>query len=322
MAWRNKWTKFWKKLNNPPHWIAALACITTFVLFPIALVALALDEHGHNVYAIVAGLLCLIPFVYAVYVTVIAVKRILGRLSKATDKFTFTRNLFSSYEFRSLFFTGCTLVFNLAYTVFMCIMAIFTDSAWYGALAVYYILLVVARGGTLIQNAKDERKYKNDLFALQKAKVNTYRYCGGMMIALMLTLSFSIVQMIAEGTGFHVPKWSIFIFGVVALYRIIMAALNFFVASKNDDLVVRATRYLGMATAFVSVLSLQTAFLTAFPPDFDPSWLNAFTGTLICLIIMSLGIYMLSFSFAAKKRIKEIEAMGRQETGETEENEE
>ena len=320
MAWRNKWARFWRKLNNPPHWVAALACITTFLLFPIALVALALDEHGHNVYAIAAGLLCLIPFVYAVYVTVIAVRRMLDRLSKATDKFTFTRNLFSSYEFRSLFFTGCTLAFNLGYTVFVCIMAIRTDSAWYGALAVYYILLVVARGGTLIQNTKDERKYRNDVFALHKAKVNTYRYCGGMMIALMLALSFSIVQMIAEGTGFHVPKWAIFIFGAVALYRIIMAALNFFVASKNDDLVVRSMRYLGMATAFVSVLSLQTAFLTAFPPSFDPSWLNALTGTLIYLIIMSLGIYMLSFSFAAKKKIVELETMQRDETSENPEN--
>lgn len=293
----------WKKINNPPNWLAILSCIATLVVCPTAAIALALDE-GHTIYAFIAAGIAAIPLLYMGFVTVIACKRLCRKLGKVADKFKFTRNLHKNYEFRSIFFGACSLVCNVGYTIFLCVTAIRYRSTWYGALAVYYILLSTARGGVLGQNAKDTYKYRYDLMKLQKAKAVNYRYCGFMMSALSLALSLSVIQMFVDGASFYTPKPFVFAFAAFAVYRIIMAIYNFVKASKKDDLVVRAVRYVNLITALVTLLSLQTAIFAALRLTLPSAIVNAVTGSIVCLVAMSLGIYMISFSHAVCKKLK------------------
>ena len=154
------------------------------------------------------------------------------------------------------------------------------------------------------QNAKDTRKYKYDLMKLQRAKAVNYRYCGFMLSAISLALSLSVVQMLADGASFHTPKAFIFLFAAFALYRMVMAIYHFVKASKKDDLVVRAVRYVNLITALVTLLSLQTAIFAAFEPPFSHAIVNAVAGSLVCLVTMTLGIYMVSFSCSVCKKLK------------------
>lgn len=306
MAKKNFWKKFWEKLNNPPNWLTVAASIATVILVPMALIGMALDTT-HNIYAIFSWVLTFIPFAYLIFLTVIAVKRLGKQFVKVADKFKFTRNLAYSYAFRSLFFGVCTIAFNIGYSIFLSITAIVYDSAWYGALAVYYILLILVRGGALAENVKAERKYKDNPLALQRAKLGIYRYCGIMMFTLVMALSVSVVEMVAEGAAFHVPRWAIYVFAAFALYRIIMGVWQAIKATKYDDLVVRAVRYISVSTALVTLLSLQTALCVVFPPTrISTTLLNLGTGFFVCLIIMAIGIYMLSYSVTYRKRLKEL----------------
>lgn len=302
MSRRDKWKAFFKKLNNPPNWVAILAYATTLIACPLAVATIAMD-YGHNVYAIIAYVICALIFIYTVYVTVIALRKLYLKLMSVADKFTFTRNLYKNYEFRSIFFGTWSFLFNVGYTVFLGVMAIRTDSTWYGALAVYHILLALARGGMLIQNSKDERRFKNDPRALQKAKVGTYRYCGIMMLALTVALIFSVMQMAVGGEGFHVPTWAVYLFAGVALWRVVMSIINAIRSGKYDDLVARAVRYVNMVTALFSVLSLQTALFAKFPIEINlPMW-NSIMGALVCVVTAMFGIYMLIFAAHVQRRI-------------------
>lgn len=304
MAKKNFWKKFWEKLNNPPNWLTVAASIATVILVPMALIGMAMDTT-HNVYAILSWVLTFIPLAYLIFLTVIAGKRLGKQFVKVADKFKFTRNLAYSYAFRSLFFGVFTLAFNVAYSIFLSVTAIVYDSAWYGALAVYYILLIIVRGGALAENVKAEYKHKEKPLALQRAKLGIYRYCGIMMFTLVVALSVSVVEMVAEGAAFHVPRWAIYVFAAFALYRIVTAVWQAVKATKRDDLVVRAVRYISVSTALVTMLSLQTALCVVFPPTrVSTTLLNLGTGFLVCLIIMAIGIYMLSFSVSEHRRLK------------------
>lgn len=318
MSRRDKWKAFLKKLNNPPNWVAILAYATTLIACPLAVATIAMD-YGHNVYAIIAYVICALIFVYTVYVTVISVRKLYLKLMSVADKFTFTRNLYKNYEFRSIFFGTWSFLFNVGYTVFLGIMGIRTDSTWYGALAVYHILLALARGGMLIQNSKDERRFKSDQHALQKAKVGTYRYCGIMMLALTVALVFSVMQMAVAGEGFHVPTWAVYLFAGVALWRVVMSIINAIRSGKYDDLVARAVRYVNMVTALFSVLSLQTALFAKLPFEINLAMWNSIMGGLVCIITAVFGVYMLIFSAHAQKRLmaEEVQASqwARQEEG-------
>lgn len=303
MSGKDKWKAFLRKLNNPPNWVAILAYATTLIACPLAVATIMMD-YGHNVYAIIAYVLCGLIFIYTAYVTVLSLWRLYRKLMSVADKFTFTRNLYKNYEFRSIFFGTWSFLFNVGYTVFLGIMAIRMDSTWYGALAVYHVLLALARGGMLIQNSNDERRFKQDQHTLNKAKVGTYRYCGIMMLALTVALVFSVMQMAVQPDGLHVETWAIYFLAGVALWRVFLSIVNAIRSGKCEDLVARAVRYINMITALFSVLCLQTAVFAKLPIKItNVALINSITGGLVCVVTACFGIYMLIFSAHAQKRL-------------------
>lgn len=305
MARESKWKRFIKQLNNPPTWVATLAFATTLIACPLALATIVMD-YGHNVYAVIAYVICAIIFLYTAYVLVLSIRRLHKRMGKAADKYTFTRNLYKSYEFRSIFFGTCSSLFNVGYTVFLTTMAIRFDSIWYGALALYHILLVLTLGGILVRNATDEHKYKNNFYALQKSKIGVFRYCGYMLLMQVAALSISVVEMVVGGRGAHTPKWTLFFFGAFACWRIVTAIINFVRSTKFDDLAVRAVRYLSLVTACVSALTFITAFFAAFSleNDVNVQLIDGIAGGIVCVIIVALGSFMIAFSHYARQRIQ------------------
>ncbi len=291
-------------MRNPPNWIAIMSFIASFVLFPLAIVTSILDDWL-NLYAILACAFCVVPCLYTIFIIVVFFVRMFRKLLREADKYTFTRNLHKSYEFRSMFFAVCTFVSNVGYTAFMSSMALVSRSLWFGALAAYYILLTSARGGVLLQNIRDEQRYKDDYFALQRAKAGTYRYCGIVMIALTLAMAISVVHTMIVGVSeSKLPVLAVYIFAGYAAYRVLASIISFVKATTKDDLAVRAVKYINLAAALVSVFTLQTAIFNAFFSDFDPIVFNAISGFSVCLVMLILGVYIISFSSIVRKNIK------------------
>ena len=301
---RRERTSLWKRLKNPPNWIAIMSFISSFVIFPLAIVTSFLDDWL-NLFAILACVFCIVPFLYTLFIIIVFFVRMFKKLLKAADKYTFTRQLHKSYEFRSMFFAVCTFVSNVGYTAFLSSMALVIRSLWFGALAVYYILLTSARGGVLLQNIRDEQRYKDDEFALQRAKAGTYRYCGAMMIALTLAMAISVVHTMIVGVSAQsLPEWTVYLFGGYAAYRVVASVVSFVRATTKDDLAVRAVKYINLAAALVSVFTLQTAIFNAFFNSYDPIIFNALSGFSVCFIMLVLGVYIISFSSIVRKNIK------------------
>lgn len=290
------------RLNKVPSWLAILMWLTALIITPFTIVTTFLDK-GQVVLTIGAFVFSGFALIYMVFATALLVRRWGKRLVRAVDKYKFTRNLHKSYEFRTLFFSGCSFVFNVGYTVFICVLAVMYQSSWYGILAMYYILLTMARGGVLVENQKNVKRYGDDVKRLQIENIGGYRYCGIMILALTLALSVAVVQMAVEGAIFNIPYGLIYAFGAVAFFRVVLAIRNLVKARRYDDLIVHAVRNVNIITALLSLLSFQTAFFAAFPPEWNPALFNAISGTIVCLVGVSLGIYMVSFSGYLRKKL-------------------
>ena len=308
---------FFQKLNRPPNWVAIIVYVTTLIVCPLALIAAAFG-YGQGVFAGIAYTISGIIFLYTFWILTAKLVRGIKKLIKTADRYAFTRILKKNFEFRTLFFAFCSFVANVGYTVFLCVMAFVAGSEWYGALAAYYVLLTTTRGGVLAQNARDERNEKNDFVRLHLKKNGSYYYCGIMLIVLTLVLALAIVRMIVEGQSFRVPRWAIYAYAAVALYRLGIAIYNSRRAKRSDDMVVRAIRNINVASALVALLSLQTAWFAIFPPPFNVALSNAIVGGFICLIIVALGIYMLIFSRYVKKQLTAYENPHKQKISELE----
>lgn len=295
-------SRFWYKLNNPPNWIALIIYATAIIACPLMIAAVSLDILN-GLYAFIAYTVCALILLYAVYVATISVLRLRRKIIEEADKYAFTRKMHKSYAFRTSVFVATSLVVNLGYTVFFAVMAFSGASTWYAALALYSVLLVATKTGMLIENAMDEYRYKYDPEKLYKGKIGTYRYCGVMIVVLGLALAVSVVQIVRDGAGLHLPTWALYPTVLFTIYRSVMAAINVARSSRFDDMVVRAAKNVNMAAAVVSILTLQTAILAVVQPNFNPRVLNALTGVIVCVGLIALGVLMIVYSHRAKRRL-------------------
>ena len=296
---------FWKKLNHPAQWIALLIYFLTITLCPLAILSIVFG-HGDSIYATIGYVICGILLLYSLTSAALAIYR---KITKVADRYAFTRHFYKSYAFRSLVFTGCSFVFNIGYTMFLCVMALRLESAWFGALAVYYILLTITRGGMLIQTSVDEYKFRDNPTALHKAKVGTYLYTGIMILFLTAAFAVSVVEVTLEGAGVRVPAWAIYSFAAFTAVRLFMGVWNFIKSSNYKDLTTRSAQYINMTTALVSLLPLQTALLSLIKTDLVPAMINATTGGLVCLVELALGVYMIVHSGVKYRKIKRKEKL-------------
>lgn len=315
MAKKKKKGLLWKKLNTPANRIVFFVVLFLLALCPITVVSMVKDvDFGYNVYAAIGYFICGLLLLYTVYMIAIACVELSRRMRAAKDRPRVKKRLkysfFHDVEFRSLVFTGWSLLCNVGYTLFLCIMAIQLQSSWYGSLAIYYIMLTLTRGGMLMQTAKDAETHKDDLYGLHLANVNTYMYCGIMMLALAAAFSVSVVQVLVVGAGYRVPVWGIWTIAAFAIYRLGVSVFNFVQASRYDDLAARSANYINLTTALVSLLSFQTAFYTVFPSSLNQRIFLGITGTFVFLVVLGLGIYMIVHAAKKYKKIKKLKAAG------------
>ena len=200
-------------------------------------------------------------------------------------------------------------VVNLAFAIYNGTIAIIIESVWFGALATYYILLIILRGGILIYHARRRKAIKNgqteDVTYLRDTKV--YGTCGILLVLLPIALSFAIMQMVRANDSFVHTGVTIYAYALYAFYKIGMAIYNFVKTRKMHEMTVRASKNINLADAMVSILALQTAMFHEFGTgmgDFNIGTMNAITGAIVCALTAAIGIFMIVYTTLIIRKCK------------------
>lgn len=200
-------------------------------------------------------------------------------------------------SFRGRLSLHASTAVNLCYALFKLGAGVYYRSLWFGAVAVYYICLTVIRG-LLLRSVR--QKDTN-----QRREYQTTRLCGHLLFLLTLALSAMAMQMVVHGKGYQYPGSLIFVVALYAFYSTTMAIINLVRFRRLNSPVLSASKVLGLATALVSMLSLQTAMFASFGGDFQfQRLMNALTGGGVCLLILLMAILMTAH---ANKAIKKLE---------------
>lgn len=306
-----------KKLKVPSPWVAILLYASTLVVCPLA-VATILVGCGHGVFAVVSYTVCTLLFVYTMYVAISSFNRAKARFHEKTDKIEFMRKLHVNPSFRTIVFGLITIGCNVGYAVFLIVMAQRVHSSWYAMLAVYTIALFLTRTTVLVKNGYDNKRYKFDPVRLKKGKLDNYLLSGVMLLVLTVVLAVFAFVCVTVGGGMKTPRWAIYFFAVMAVYRIGMAIVNFVKAQSYEDLTARSVRYTNLATAFVSVLTLQASIMASYPPTFNPRSFTLLLSSLVCSVGIVLGVLMIVFACRMKKQIERAEQREEQTLGTSE----
>ncbi len=303
---KGKFKSIFATLAHPPALVSAVAIVLAVGFSVVSMVALALDLMSGAlaplVYAIFA--LAAITLAYAVYLIVRFAPRAKDSLAALLNSNAITRSLVKNYSFRTVVFAAGGFFISLAFGIFNGVLGIIAHSIWYGALALYHIIIAVIRGRTVFSHVKtSDDTERGELF-----RAANYRNSGIQLLLLNLALSSAIAQMIFDDRFFDYPDWTVFAYAAYAFYKITMSIINIFRSRRQDDYTVHAIRDINLVAAMVSLLALQTALLHAFGTgEVDVSLLNTLTGSVVSVSNVALSVFMI---VKGSKKIKEIKSNG------------
>ena len=273
----------WNKIKEPK----GVFLILFYIFFAIVLagtITLVVLKQGQSVFHFLLYVLSAICLAYCVYSIVILAPKMKQNIIKEMQKHKFTNTMLESYGYRTMIFGIFSFLLNMAYVIFMGILAFMTKSAWYISITFYYLVLSLMKGRVLYS----KKKY-NSIERSAKA----YRYCGIMFI--IMTVAFSGIMVLIYTSNMYFEYAGLMIYAVAAytFFKLGMAIYNIFKARSHDDLYVQSIRNINLASALVSIVVLQVALFQAFSPISNSGVSNGITGGAISLLILLLGIFMI-----------------------------
>ncbi len=278
------------RLKSPTLSLSLFSYLVTVAAVAFALVALFYELGG--IVSYVAYAAAALTLGYSVYITVRFAPAIRRGIVARVMRISLFERLASQYGFRTLFFAGISLSFNVAYAVFNAVVAALSSSLFYGALAAYYILLTLMRGAMV---------YLHKSGGSERAELIGFRSVGVLLSIMPLALSAVVLEMISSEKGYSYGELLIYAVAAYTFWKLTMAIINVVRVRRSARLTVRAVRDIALADASVSVLALQTAMLRAFSDGgLDASLINALTGAGVCAVTLAIGVVMIVYSFKQK----------------------
>lgn len=291
-----------------------------YFLLPVMLIAIGTTAGGtlivtqeflsqYMVWGFALLVIAGITLSYSVFGVVRIYPKAKENILKWSEKHPRINKAFNEYGFTALLATAGSMIVTLAFAIYNGSIAIDIRSIWFGALAAYYIVLIILRGGILIYYGVRAR-------AINKGQSETqtlirdgklYRACGIMLFLLPLCLSFAILQMVRAGDSFEHSGITIYVYAIYAFYKIITAIYSFVKERRNNSMTIMAIKDIKLADAMVSILALQTAMFREFggsPGDFGSATMNGVTGAIVCALTVAVGIYMIIDASLRIKRLK------------------
>lgn len=272
--------------KKPRLWFMLLIYFLTILVCGGAILVLCLGIDGVPAYILYgfAGLF----LGYSIYTIVKFAPKIKTGIMALIHRFGFTRRLAGERDFRTLITSTMSLALNVAYAIFNIVIAIISRSLWYGAIGIYHLFLIAMRSDVLLSR--------------NSQKKSSYIRCASFLAILSLFLSLAVWQMVAKDLAFVRFGWTIYAYAAVAFYKITMAIIGF-VKSRKNLLVTRALRFISLADASISILTLQTSLLYTFGGnEVNKGMFNAITGAVVCTLTFGLGIAMIIMVMLENKR--------------------
>lgn len=315
--------KVWSRLKSP----SPLLLTIFYILFALVLggtITLVVIQQEQSFWHFLLYIFSAIGLAYCVYTIVYLAPKIKAKILTFLRSHKITNSMLESFGYRTIIFSIFSFIFNIAYVIFMGVLAFMTKSFWYISITAYYLVLILMKGNVLYFKYAERKQKKHSLnkvslpneleFSEQNnafdpvlRQAQTFRYCGIMFLFLTVALSGIIVLVYTSNMYFEYAGLLIYVIATFTFYRLTLSIINLFKARKQDDLYVQSIRNINLASACVSIVVLQVALFQAFSPQSNTSIANALTGGAVAIIILSLGIYMIVKStqiLKAKKQDK------------------
>ena len=184
-----------------------------------------------------------------------------------------------------------TLLFNTAYALLQLGMGFWHHTFWFYSLAGYYISLAVMRF-FLVRHTRRHKAGEKMLDELKK-----YRLCGIIFLVMNLALSMMIFFMVYWSRTFNHHEVTTIALAAYTFTAFTLAVVNAVRYRKYNSPVYSASKAISLASACVSMLTLESTMLTTFGKETmslaQRRILLGTSGGVISVFIISMAVYMI-----------------------------
>ena len=305
------WNRICKKLLFPPGWVMAILAGFSAAALPVVFLRGA-DEHpaAYAVYALSA---------YALTVVCIFLVRTLPEFYRAARQKLYAnpwgKRFMTDAAFRVWMSLLVSLGMNLVYSAFKLTVGIVYSSFWWGAVAVYYIVLSMIRFLLLCQM----RSMRNQQDIMSEYR--RYRLCGAMLVLLNLSLTGLVVQMVRDHRAYVYPESMVIASAAYTFYTVAASILDMVKYRAYKSPTLSAAKIIRFAAALVSLLSLETAMLAQYGggEGFRRS-MTGLTGGGVCVMVLAMSVYMILKANRELKKYTQEACVGKQQERQNMEN--
>ena len=181
------------------------------------------------------------------------------------------------------------LLFNTAYAVFHLALGFYHASFWFHSLAAYHLLLAIVRFFLL------QRTKKTALLSPEQEN-RAFRTAGWFLLVINLFLALIIFFMVYWGRTFRHHEITTIAMSAYTFTALTLAVIGV-VKHRKGTPVLRSARAISLASACVSMLTLESTMLTTFGGGemslADKRLFLGLSGGAISLFIIGMAMYMI-----------------------------
>lgn len=182
------------------------------------------------------------------------------------------------------------VAFNAVYAVFQFCLGLRHHSAWFYAMAGYYLLLAVMRL-TLVRHT-----HRHTAGEDSAAEWRKYRLCGWLLLVMNLVLAVFTLYFVYRIRVFLHHEITTIAMAAYTFTALTVAIVNVIRYQQYGSPAYSAAKAISLVSATVSMLTLENAMLTTFGQDsseiFRQIILGA-SGSVVILVVQGIALYMI-----------------------------
>lgn len=276
------WKKFIKKALFPhPLWVAALS-IAAAVLLAYSFCALQETEPLRIASYVLSF--------YALVLVCVRVPDIVRWIRHEQRSNRYYVRYHTDVQLRINIALHGTFAFNASYALFQLCLGFWHHSVWFYAMAAYHLLLAVMRL-TLVCHTRRYTPGENTALEWRK-----YRLCGVCMLVMNLALAVFALYFIFRIRIFRHHEITTIAMAAYTFSALTIAIVNAVRSRKFGSPAFSAAKAISLASATVSMLTLENAMLTTFGHESSEVFCQIILGSssiaVIC-IVQGIALYMI-----------------------------
>ena len=180
-----------------------------------------------------------------------------------------------------------TFGLNALYAALQLCLGMWHHSAWFYAMAGYYLLLAVMRL-TLMRYTRRHAPGEETA-----AEWRRYRLCGWLLLVMNLALMVFTLYFVFRIRVFRNHEITTIAMAAYTFTALTVAIVNVVRYRRYGSPAYSAAKAISLAAAVVSMLTLENAMLTTFGEGGPDAWLLGISGAAVICIVQGIALYMI-----------------------------